>query len=177
MGGRGSSSGRSGSGGISDKQIISEKRKNSSFNSKGEFVMSKFDANYKYKGFGSAQIQKDSNKYSELKGSHVSKDGNNAVIVVDKSNIFTTKYGYGLKVDNEHTVFFKQWQVWGQNRLNGGLVVNFNKEHYDVKKWGQHDDMGESSKTTLNSFSRVAKLAKEQEKYYKKNGIKFTFNN
>lgn len=48
MGGRGSSSGRS-SGGrtYSDKQIISDKRKISGFNTKGEFVMSKFDAGYK----------------------------------------------------------------------------------------------------------------------------------
>ncbi|MGC4441381.1 hypothetical protein ABXW85_21220, partial [Streptococcus suis] len=77
------------------------------------FVMSKFDAGYKYKGFGSEQIQRVSNKYNELKGNHVSKDGNNAVINISSEHVFRTQYGYGVIVDAEHTVFVKPWQVWG----------------------------------------------------------------
>ena len=177
MGGRGSRSGRS-SGGrtYSDKQIISEKRKISGFNTKGEFVMSKFDAGYKYKGFGSEQIQRVSNKYNELKGNHVSKDGNNAVVNISGEHVFRTQYGYGVIVDAEHTVFVKPWQVWGQNRANQGYVINFNKDYYNVKKYGDHSDKFSSdSKSALTSFDKVAKLAKEQEKFYKKQGIKFTF--
>lgn len=184
MGGRGSSglSGRrksfykSAMRTISDEQIISEKRKHSGFNSKGQFVMSKFDANYKYKGFGSEQFRKETNKYRSFEGQHVSKDGKNAVINVSPSNVFPTKYGYGLIIDAEHTVFFKDWQVWGQNKTNKGMVINFNKDYYNVKKWGDHSDMfSNDSKDALDSFDKVVKLAKKQQKFYAEKGINFDF--
>lgn len=180
MGGRGASSGKGKAGGgggqtYSDEQIISEKRKYSGFNTKDQFVMSKFDANYTFKGFGSEQIQTLSNKYNQLKGPHVSKDGDNAVVNISPSHVFPTKYGYGVIVDQSHTVFVKPWQVWGRNRDNGGYVVNFNRQYYNVKKWGNHDGFSSDSKTALNDFNKVVKLAKQQEKFYKKNGEKFSF--
>lgn len=174
MGGRGASVKSSKK--YDDKQIISEKRKYSGFNSKDEFVMSKFDAEYTYKGFGSRQIIKDSNKYSRLEGSHVSKDGNNAVLNIGSSHIFQTKYGYGVIVDAKHTVFVKPWQVWGTNRANGGYVVNFNRQYYNVKKYGDHSaNFAQGGKDALTNFDKVVKMAKQQEKFYKKKGMKFTF--
>ena len=161
---------------VSDKQIISEKRKYSGFNTKGQFVMSTFDANYRFKGFGSEQIQKNSNKYLELKGSHVSKDGNNAIVNISENHVFSTKYGHGVVVDASHTVFIKDWQILGRNRTNNGVVINFNRDYYKVKEWGDHSEkFSNDSKTALNSFDKVVKLANDQRKFYAKNAINFTF--
>ena len=134
MGGRGAGSGKGGR--VSDIQVISEKIKYSGFNVKGQLVMSKFDANYTYKGFGSEQIKELSNKYNHFIGSHVSRDGNNAVLNIGSEHVFPTKFGYGVIVDRSHTVFVKPWQVWGRNRDNGGYVINFNKQYYNVKNGG-----------------------------------------
>ena len=174
MGGRGASIGGSAKV-YSDEQIVSEKRKFSGRNSKGELVMSRFDADYKYKGFGSEQIQKNSNKYDELKGSHVSKDGNNAVVKIGESHVFKTQYGWGVAIDNTHTVFVKDWQVWGRDREFGAYVINFNRQYYNAKKWGNRDEFGSGLK--LNKFDDVVKLAKLQERTYRKKKMPFTFEN
>lgn len=166
MGGRGSSIGGSAKV-YSDEQIVSEKRKNSGWNSKNKFVMSRFDADYTYKGFGSEQMLKATNTYTSFLGSHVSKDKNNAVVLVDSMQVMKTKYGYGVVVDDKHTVFVKDWQVWGRNAENKHVVINFNRQYYNVKEWGNYSESWRK-KSNLKTFDDVVKLARKQEKEYSK---------
>ncbi|MBF0747294.1 hypothetical protein IR073_06515 [Gemella sp. 19428wG2_WT2a] len=130
---------------------------------KAPFKFDDFEQNYVYKGFDEKQFIEISNKYRGFVGSHVSKDNNNAVIKLDKSNVFKTSYGYAVKIDNEHTVFIKNWQIWGETPES--YTINFNRQYFKVKKWGDYSDMSEGG---WRSFDDVIKTAKKQEKYYEK---------
>lgn len=142
-------------------------RKYSGFNTKDEFVMSEFDANYTFKGFEPSQFKKVSNKYVELVGKHVSDDNNQAIIKVADSQYFQTKYGFALIVDAKHVVFFKSWQLFGEDS-HGNVFINFNRNYYTVKEFGDFsDNFGEGS--DIETFDGVVALAKEQEEYYNTN--------
>lgn len=134
-----------------------------------------FQANYKFKGFDIEQFYQVSNSRNGLKGKHVSDDNNNAVIKISGKHIIETKYGYAVIMSNTEVVFIKHWQVWGVNYKSNAYIINFNRDFFNIKTWGNHDDF--SSERTFNSFEDVIALAKEQEAHYndKSNDDEFYF--
>lgn len=144
-------------------------RKYSGFNSKEEFVFSEFDENYKFKGFKAEQVKKLSNQYKELVGQHVSDDGNNAVLKIAAGHVFKTRYGYGVIVDATHVVFIKDWQVWGFSRDQQSYIINFNRDYYQVKEYGDFPDFEhyeDLKSSDLATFDQVMAIAKQQEEAY-----------
>lgn len=141
--------------------------KNSYFKKSGnqdEFVMSDFDRDYKFKGFAPEQFRKNSNRFTEFRGSQVSTDGENVVVLVGADHVFPTKYGYGVIVDASHVVWVKSWQVWGLNRAKNAYAINFSKAFYSVKEYGDFSDNFSDNleKSALSSFEKVVELANEQ---------------
>ena len=141
--------------------------KNSYFkevDNKDVFVMSDFDKNYKFKGFQEEQFKKISNKYTEFIGKQVSEDQNNAVILISEEHVFATRYGYGVIVDSSHVVWVKSWQVWGINRTNTAYAINFSREFYNVKEYGDFSEnfSDDLENSMLGDFDKVVKIANEQ---------------
>ena len=144
--------------------------KKSTWSKDGILKFGDFDANYTFKGFATEQFSKYSNQYVELRGAHVSEDGNNAVVKISSNHVIPTRYGYAIIVDAKRVVFIKHWQVWGTSFKDGSYIISFNRQFYQVKEWGDHsenfgeyDDINDSS---FGNFDNLAKLAKEQEEYY-----------
>ena len=73
--------------------------KKSTWSKDGILKFGDFDRDYTFKGFASEQFRKYSNQYAYLVGSHVSEDGNNAVIKVSSNHVIPTRYGYAVIVD------------------------------------------------------------------------------
>ena len=128
------------------------------------FVMSDFDKNYKFKGFAEEQFRKISNKYTDFTGNQVSEDGNNAVILISDEHVFNTRYGYGVIVDASHVVWVKPWQVWGINRTNTAYAINFARDFYTVKEYGDFSGnfCNDLENSMLGDFDKVVKIANEQ---------------
>lgn len=144
--------------------------KKSTWNKEGILKFGDFDKDYTFKGFAPEQFRKYSNQYAYMVGSHVSEDGNTAVIKIAANHVIPTKYGYAVIVDAKRVVFIKHWQVWGTSFKDGSYIISFNRQYYQVKEWGDHseefgeyEDINESS---LGNFENLVKLAKEQEEYY-----------
>ena len=129
-----------------------------------QFVMSDFDRDYKFKGFGEEQFRKLSNKYTEFIGKQVSDDKENAVVLISAEHVFTTRYGYGVIVDSSHVVWVKSWQVWGINRTNTAYAINFSREFYNVKEYGDFSDRfsDDLESSMFCDFDKVVKIANEQ---------------
>ena len=141
--------------------------KNSYFkevDNKDVFVMSDFDKNYKFKGFQEEQFRKLSNKYTEFIGKQVSDDKENAVVLISAEHVFTTRYGYGVIVDSSHVVWVKSWQVWGINLTNTAYAINFSREFYNVKEYGDFSEnfSDDLENSMLGDFEKVVKIAIEQ---------------
>ncbi|MGY3725662.1 hypothetical protein SAMN05421767_1587 [Granulicatella balaenopterae] len=144
----------------------------------GKKIFTNFLANYKYKGFtDDGQIVNVSNRFNKLLGSHVSADENNVVVRVGSNHIRKTKYGYLLIVDAHHVVFFKDWQNWGHPKRCNSFIINFNREFYKVKEYGDFSEFfSDEPSEELSSFDGLIKLAREQEAYYNNPENEATFN-
>ena len=144
--------------------------KNSRWSKDGILKFGDFDANYTFKGFSPEQFRKYSNQYAYMVGSHVSEDGNTAIIKISSNHVIPTKYGYAVIVDAKRVVFIKHWQVWGTSFKDGSYIISFNRQYYQVKEWGDHsEDFGEYediNESSPGNFDNLVKLAKEQEEYY-----------
>ena len=108
--------------------------KKSTWSKDGILKFGDFDANYTFKGFATEQFSKYSNKYVELRGAHVSEDGNNAVVKISSNHVIPTKYGYAIIVDAKRVVFIKDWQVWGTSYKDGSYIISFNRQYYQAKE-------------------------------------------
>lgn len=127
--------------------------------------MTEFQKNYTLKGFNPEQFVPDSNKFMKLVGNHVSKDGNNAIIRISDNHIIQTRFGYAVIMNHDTVVFIKEWQVLGRPRYSDDYVINFNREYFTLKKWGDHSaNFGE--KLSFENFDDVIKFARMQEEYY-----------
>lgn len=115
--------------------------------------------------FEGLNYSKDSNKYYTM--NRVSDDETKIVVKVADNHLIKTKYGYALILDHSHVVFLKDWQV-DQNWFGNEVLLN--KEFWNVKEWGNHDEF-DNDEENLN-FDRWLEVAKEQENYKNENGLK-----
>ena len=70
-----------------------------------EAKLSDFDK-FRFEGLG---VKDRSNQYWEI--DRVNHLGNKIIVKVDDVHIFPTKYGYGLRLDDNYVVWLKDWQV------------------------------------------------------------------
>lgn len=137
---------------------------------------------YEGLGFGEA-----SNKYCEIT-KRVSDDEQKIIINVDSNQIFSTQYGYGLKVGKNHVVWLKNWQVidvadWFRTSLTSGRQVLLNKDFYIVKESTREFDNIEvgdcasdsefEKQNKYHGWEDMVNVAKAQQKYLEDNPIKF----
>lgn len=104
-------------------------------------------------------------KYFTMK--RVSSDESKIVVKVADVHLKKTKYGYALILDRTHVVFLKDWQV---DRNYFGNEVLLQKEYYDIKEWGNHEEF-EDSEDYL-SFDGWLKIAYEQDNLVDDEGMK-----
>lgn len=114
--------------------------------------LSKFDQ-FRFEGL---KVRDRSNKYYEL--NRVSGEGAKIIVKVDDSHLLKTRYGYALILDDRHVVFVKDWQV--EQNFYGNEVL-LNKEYFNVKKWGQHEDFSPNSEN--HKWETWVRIARKQE--------------
>ena len=98
-----------------------------------------------------------SNNYMTM--NRVSDDENKIVIKVDGAHLKKTRFGYAFILDYSNVVFLKEWQV-EENYY--GFEVLLNREYFNIKKWGTHEDFAEADEKEL-TFEKYLSLAKTQE--------------
>lgn len=98
-----------------------------------------------------------SNKYWTM--NRVSEDEKKIVVKVGSSHLLETKFGFALILDESHVVFIKNWQV---SRNYFGNEVLLQKDFWNVKKWGDHQNfIGVNEE--LHNFNYWLETAKMQE--------------
>ena len=110
--------------------------------------------NFRFEGFN---VVDKSNQYWTI--GRVNNTETKIIIKVDGSHLFTTKYGYGMKLDATHTLFLKEWQV-SSNYFGNEVVLDRN--YFEVKTWGDWSNDFENNEEALN-FDFYVNIAKEQE--------------
>lgn len=93
--------------------------------------MNEFQTGFLFKGLNPKDV---SNKYSSC--DRVSADEDKVCVLVSTSQLFSTKYGYGLIVGHDKVVWLKSWQVLESNWFtpSGMREVVLTKEYYTVKQ-------------------------------------------
>lgn len=136
-----------------------------------------------YEGLG---FEEASNKYCEIT-KRVSDDENKVLINVSSNQVFSTQYGYGLKVGKNKVVWLKSWQVlkvadWWQTEMTRGYQVMLNKEYYIAKDSTREFDIEVGDCESDSSFEKENKyhgwedmvnIAKAQEGSLENNPVKF----
>lgn len=107
--------------------------------------------------FAGLNFRKHSNQYYTM--NRVSEDKNKIVVKVADNQVFMTKYGYALILDRTHVVFLQFWQV---NCNWFGTEVLLNRQYFNVKEFGMHEDFSEDSNNC--NFETWLETAEEQEK-------------
>lgn len=133
-------------------------------------------------GFGEA-----SNKYCEIT-KRVSEDETKVLVNVDTRQVFSTQYGYGLKVGKNHVVWLKKWQVldvadwWQTEMTHAHKQVLLNKEYYNVKESAYEYDIVVGDCASDSEFEKangyhgwkdMVAIAKAQESKLNDNPVKF----
>lgn len=135
-------------------------------------------------GLGFAEA---SNKYCEVTR-RVNDDETKILVNVNKKQLFSTQYGYGLIVGKNSVVWLKNWQVFvvadyfKTSMTNNCLQVLLNKEYYNVKESTREFDVvvgdcasdSEFEKANgYHSWKDMVERAKAQEKVMSENPVKF----
>lgn len=125
-----------------------------------------FQQNVQLKGFNQDDFEKVSNNRFAYDGPSVNEDGSKVLVIVNPDQVRETRYGYGLILDSEHTVFIKSWQVLGScyERMNGKLIV-LGRNYFNVKDFqfaGQADEYSEPENSDCETFDDFVKIAKMQ---------------
>lgn len=106
-----------------------------------------------------------SNKYFTMK--RYNKEETKIIVNVGESHLIETKYGYALILDYSHVVFLKSWQV---NVNYFGNEVLLQKDFFNVKEWGNHDEFSEIPEN-LN-WETWVNVAKAQEASIDEEGLR-----
>ena len=85
--------------------------------------------------FSGLEYRSKSNKYYTM--NRVSEDENKIVVKVADDHLIKTQYGYALILDYSHVVFLKDWQV-SCNYFGNEVLLQ--REFFNVKEWGKHDE-------------------------------------
>lgn len=97
----------------------------------------------------------------------VSEDENKIVIKVADDHLIKTQYGYALILDYSHVIFLKDWQV-SCNYFGNEVLLQ--REFFNVKEWGKHDEF-ELNEKDLN-YDHWLEAAKAQDAVVDENGMK-----
>lgn len=99
--------------------------------------MNKFEREFLFKGLNPHEV---SNKYASA--DRVAEDGSKCVARVSTSQLFATRFGYGLIVGHDKVVWLKNWQVLDDNWFTpaGTRDVVLTKEFYNVKQSSKEFD-------------------------------------
>ena len=98
-----------------------------------------------------------SNKYYTM--NRISENEEKIVVKVGDSHLIQTLYGYALVLDKTRVVFLKKWQV-SQNWFGNEVLID--KNYWQVKIWGNHEDFEDTDENL--SFEFWLNIAKEQSK-------------
>lgn len=129
-----------------------------------------------------------SNKYCQIT-KRVSDDETKVLINVNSKQVFSTQYGYGLKVGKSKVVWLKNWQVfrvadWFATEMTANAYqILLNKEYYKVNNsTREFDDINVGDCASDSEFEKangyhswedMVSIAKLQEKAIEDNPIKF----
>ena len=116
--------------------------------------------------FGDLGIHRISNNYFSM--SHINEAGTKIIVRVAKEQVFKTKYGYGLILDQNHVQFLKSWAV---NDNWYGTYIMLEKQYFTPKQWGEFGDYPEEKENL--EFETWVNIAKEQEEMAQKDRINF----
>ena len=108
--------------------------------------------------YGGLNARRTSNKYITM--DRVSDDESRIVVKVADEHLISTRYGYGLVLDDRHVVWLKNENV-SQNYYGNEVVLN--KQYFNVKTWGDFSDRFSSEPKNLK-FDEWLKTAKAQQK-------------
>lgn len=137
-----------------------------------------------YEGLG---FREASNKYCEVT-KRVNDDETKVLINVAASQVFSTQYGYGLKVGKDKVVWLKNWQVltiadwWETEQTKGHVQVLLNKDYYKVNQSTREFDIcvGDCASDSdfekangYHSWEDMVNIAKIQDAGLKDSPIKF----
>ena len=138
-----------------------------------------------YEGLGFEQA---SNKYCEITR-RVNDDETKILVNVDASQVFPTRYGFGMVVGRNHVVWLKDWQViqvadwWLTEFTKGCYQVLLNKDYYKVAESTREfeditvgDCASDSEFEKANgyhSWEDMVAIAKAQEEGLKESPVKF----
>jgi hypothetical protein len=109
---------------------------------------------FRFKGL---EYRKASNKYYTM--NRINEEENKIVIKVDDVHLLPTRFGYAFILDRTHVVFLKEWQV---NRNFYGNEVLLDKNYFQAKEWGEHENFPEYDCEL--SFEYYKNIAQEQQK-------------
>ena len=110
---------------------------------------------YRFEGLKHHRI---SNKYLSM--NRVSENEEKIVVKVGDNHILETAYGYALILDSKNVVFLKNWQV---SRNYYGTEVLLDKNYFNVKKWGNFENLFIEENEEEHKFETWSKAAKLQE--------------
>lgn len=114
-------------------------------------TMKKFDE-FRFAGLNARQY---SNKYATM--DRVSADEGKIVVKVAGTQIFKSKYGYGLILDDTHVLWLKDWQV-SDNFY--GIEVLMNRDYFKPTQYGNFPEFGENEENL--TYEAWVNAAKEQ---------------
>lgn len=128
---------------------------------------SKSDVFYNEKLFAGMNYWRENQSKSSqyLHADRVSQDGNKIAVAVADEHLFETPYGFGLRLDNEHVVYLKSWQVLPQNEpyhkhISNNVVLD--RQYFTVKKSKWTNNEFDENPEAL-SFDYWAKIARVQQ--------------
>lgn len=106
---------------------------------------------FRFEGLNARSI---SNNYYQM--DRVDPSGDRIIVRVGDDHVFVTQYGHGLRLDDSHVVWLKDWQV-DQNWY--GTEVLLNKAYFNPKESKSRDmQFGEIPKNlTWNNWLSAAK--------------------
>lgn len=107
---------------------------------------------FRFKGL---EYRKASNKYYTM--NRINEEENKIVIKVDDVHLLPTRFGYAFILDKTHVVFLREWQV---DRNFYGNEVLLDKNYFQAKEWGEHENFLEDEKAL--DFNEYVEIAKEQ---------------
>ena len=116
--------------------------------------MSKKFNEYRFEGLNYRNF---SNKYWMM--DRVSENREKIVVKVADCHLFKTRYGWGLILDRTHVVWLKDWAVsanWYGNE------VMLDKQYFNVKQWGEHDEFGDLGDDEM-TFEHWLDIAEQQQ--------------
>ena len=111
--------------------------------------------NYRFEGLN---WKEKSNKYMTM--NRVSEDEDKVVISVSTDSLIKTRYGYAFILDRTHVVFLKDWQV-DMNYFANEVLLN--RDFFNVKEWGTHDEYDDEEDLSFEKYVEVAKAQTSAE--------------